>query len=69
MLSLISGLNNAIGSVPALYEKYYNTSGGPAVDEWDLTMLMNADGSINKLKDHYKMFIVSPYMMISPLIH
>ncbi|OJT09588.1 hypothetical protein TRAPUB_13965 [Trametes pubescens] len=43
--------------VPALYEKYYNTSGGPAVDEWDLTMLMNADGSINKLKDHYKMFI------------
>ncbi|KAI8998465.1 glycoside hydrolase [Trametes punicea] len=42
--------------VPALYEKYVNTS-TPAVDEWHLTQLMQADGSISDLENHYKTFI------------
>lgn len=57
---------NVIASVPSLYEKYYNTSSGPAVDEWDLSTLMTADGSLDELEDHYKTFIVSPHMRFLP---
>ena len=49
---------NVLCSVPALYEKYVNTS-TPAFDEWDLTTNMKADGSISDLENHYKTFIVS----------
>ncbi|KAI9057853.1 glycoside hydrolase family 5 protein [Trametes sanguinea] len=42
--------------VPALYEKYVNTS-DPAVDEWHLTQKLQADGAISDLEDHYKTFV------------
>ena len=44
--------------MPALYEKYVNTS-NPAFDEFDLTARMTADGSISDLENHYDTFIVS----------
>jgi len=43
---------------PALFEKYL-TSPTPAVDEYSLSQLMRADGSINDLEKHYQTFIVS----------
>ncbi|KAI0664584.1 glycoside hydrolase [Cubamyces menziesii] len=42
--------------VPALYEKYVNTS-DPAVDEWTLTQKLQADGALDELENHYKTFI------------
>ncbi|KAI0362338.1 glycoside hydrolase [Trametes cingulata] len=42
--------------VPALYEKYINTS-EPVVDEWTLTQRLTADGAIDELENHYKTFI------------
>ncbi|KXN85497.1 putative glucan 1,3-beta-glucosidase D [Leucoagaricus sp. SymC.cos] len=45
--------------VPALYEKYINTT-TPAVDEWTLSQAMRADtssGGIDQLEEHYKTFI------------
>ncbi|OBZ75887.1 putative glucan 1,3-beta-glucosidase D [Grifola frondosa] len=45
--------------VPALYEKYVNTS-TPAVDEWTLSEAMAADtasGGLQQLEDHYNTFI------------
>ncbi|OSD08667.1 glycoside hydrolase family 5 protein [Trametes coccinea BRFM310] len=42
--------------VPALYEKYVNTS-DPAVDEWTLTQKLQADGALSDLEDHYKTFV------------
>ncbi|KAI0695715.1 glycoside hydrolase superfamily [Cytidiella melzeri] len=46
--------------VPALYEKYQNTS-PPAVDEWTLSVAMRNDtspgGGIGQLEEHYKTFI------------
>ncbi len=50
--------NNTFRSVPALYEKYVNTS-TPVNDEWELTTRMAADGSLGDLENHYKTFIVS----------
>ena len=44
--------------MPALYEKYVNTS-NPAFDEWDLSQRMAADGGLQQLENHYKTFIVS----------
>lgn len=43
---------------PALFEKY-TASATPAVDEYSLSQLMRADGSINDLEKHYQTFIVS----------
>jgi glucan 1,3-beta-glucosidase len=46
--------------VPALYEKYYNST-TRAVDEWTLTENMAKDtaaGGLAQLEDHYKTFIV-----------
>jgi glucan 1,3-beta-glucosidase len=43
---------------PALFEKYL-TSTTPAVDEYALSQMMRADGSINDLEKHYQTFIVS----------
>jgi hypothetical protein len=43
---------------PALFEKYL-TSPTPPVDEYALSQLMRADGSINDLEKHYQTFIVS----------
>lgn len=43
---------------PALFEKYL-TAPTPAVDEYSLSQLMRADGSINDLEKHYQTFIVS----------
>ncbi|EPQ58738.1 hypothetical protein GLOTRDRAFT_12654, partial [Gloeophyllum trabeum ATCC 11539] len=45
--------------VPALYEKYVNST-TPAVDEWTLSTNMAADtahGGLTQLEDHYKTFI------------
>ncbi|KAI0337316.1 glycoside hydrolase [Trametopsis cervina] len=46
--------------VPALYEKYQNTT-PQAVDEWTLSVAMRNDtspgGGIGQLEDHYKTFI------------
>ncbi|KAH9951963.1 glycoside hydrolase superfamily [Amylocystis lapponica] len=45
--------------VPALYQKYLNSS-PVAIDEWTLSANMRADtagGGINQLEDHYKTFI------------
>ncbi|KAI0639516.1 glycoside hydrolase [Trametes polyzona] len=42
--------------VPALYEKYVNTS-NPAVDEWDLSERLAADNALGELEEHYKTFI------------
>ncbi|KAI0636782.1 glycoside hydrolase [Trametes polyzona] len=42
--------------VPALYERYINTS-EPVVDEWTLTQRLTADGAIDELENHYKTFI------------
>lgn len=50
--------SNICCSVPALYEKYVNTS-NPAFDEWDLSQRMAADGGLQQLENHYKTFIVS----------
>ena len=52
--------NDLSFSVPALYEKYVNTS-NPAFDEWDLSLRMAADtasGGISQLEKHYQTFIV-----------
>ncbi|KAL0959412.1 hypothetical protein HGRIS_014660 [Hohenbuehelia grisea] len=52
-------LNTEPFIVPALYEKYVNTS-TVAVDEWTLSLAMRADtagGGINQLEEHYKTFI------------
>lgn len=68
MCKLVYSFPNVIVSVPALYEKYYNTTDGPAVDEWDLSTLMTADGSLDELEDHYKTFIVSPNVDL-PLVY
>jgi len=43
---------------PALFEKYLS-SPTPAVDEYSLSQMMRADGSINDLEKHYQTFIVS----------
>lgn len=43
---------------PALFEKYASAP-TPAVDEYSLSQLMRADGSINDLEKHYQTFIVS----------
>lgn len=43
---------------PALFEKYLS-SPTQAVDEYSLSQLMRADGSINDLEKHYQTFIVS----------
>lgn len=51
--------NDTRCSVPALYEKYVNTS-TPVFDEWDLTTQMAKDGSLGDLEKHYETFIVSP---------
>ncbi|KAI1794546.1 glycoside hydrolase [Ganoderma leucocontextum] len=51
--------SNMCHSVPALYEKYVNTS-NPAFDEWDLSQRMaadTADGGLQQLENHYKTFI------------
>ena len=42
---------------PALFEKYL-TAPTPAVDEYSLTQLMRADGSVNDIEKHYQTFIV-----------
>ncbi|KAI0831504.1 glycoside hydrolase [Trametes gibbosa] len=42
--------------VPALYEKYVNTS-NPVVDEYTLTQRLTADNAIDELENHYKTFI------------
>ena len=46
---------------PALFEKYLS-SPTPAVDEYSLSQMMRADGSINDLEKHYQTFIVSHSM-------
>ncbi len=43
---------------PAIFEKYLS-SPTPAVDEYSLSQLMRADGTINDLEKHYQTFIVS----------
>ena len=43
---------------PALFEKYLS-SPTPAVDEYSLSQLKRADGTINDLEKHYQTFIVS----------
>ena len=55
--------------VPALFEKYQNSTPSPAlpgglvVDEWSLSVAMSNDtgpgGGLSQLEDHYKTFIVS----------
>ncbi|KAI0780739.1 glycoside hydrolase [Trametes elegans] len=42
--------------VPALYEKYVNTS-EPVVDEWHLTERLREDNALDELENHYKTFI------------
>ena len=54
--------------VPALFEKYQNSTPSPAlpgglvVDEWSLSVAMLNDtsegGGIQQIEDHYKTFIV-----------
>ena len=59
--------SNICHSVPALYEKYVNTS-NPAFDEWDLSQNMAADtanGGLQQLENHYKTFIVSCFLQSS----
>ena len=41
--------------VPALFEKYYNTT--HPVDEWTLTTSMQAANALGDLEDHYKTFV------------
>jgi glucan 1,3-beta-glucosidase len=43
---------------PALFEKY-STAPVPPVDEYALTQLMRADGSLGDLEKHYQTWIVS----------
>ncbi|KAI0647238.1 glycoside hydrolase [Trametes meyenii] len=43
--------------VPALYERYINSSDGPVLDEWHLTQRLRADNALDVLEDHYKTFI------------
>lgn len=52
-------LNTEPFMIPALYERWYNTS-TRAVDEWTLSVNLAADtanGGLNQLEDHYKTFI------------
>lgn len=52
-------LNTEPFIVPALYEKYLNST-TPAVDEWTLSQNMAADtanGGLSQLEEHYKTFI------------
>ena len=53
--------------VPALYEKYQNTT-PQAIDEWTLSIAMRNDtskgGGIGQLEEHYKTFIVSDIFVI-----
>lgn len=42
--------------VPALYEKYHNTS-DPPVDEWTLTQAMAKANALSDLENHYATFI------------
>jgi glucan 1,3-beta-glucosidase len=42
--------------VPALYEKYYNTSSRP-IDEWTLSQAMANANALSDLEEHYKTFI------------
>ncbi|KAJ8093128.1 hypothetical protein PM082_020613 [Marasmius tenuissimus] len=61
-------VRSARNSVPALFEKYHNTT-SPPVDEWTLHTVMAADttgGGINQIEEHYKTFITEEdFMMIA----
>jgi glucan 1,3-beta-glucosidase len=45
--------------VPALYEKYVNTSSIAIVDEWTLSIAMGTNLA-SEMEEHYKTFIVRP---------
>lgn len=49
---------------PSLYEKYLNSSTGPVLDEWTLSIAMG-DRLSEEMEDHYKTFIVRFFCILS----